>query len=308
MSTIHFSKRAARVALLELDNPPMNALGRAARAALLARLDEIDADSDVRCIVLTGRGRAFCSGDDLKEQAEAQANKSSAHLGEFGRVLDRIESYRLPVIGAINGWCLGGGLELASVCDIRIASSEAKFVCSGVNVGLMASAYRLPRLIGVARAKHMLLTGSPHDAATAEKFGLVTAVHGPEELIAAALALAERIASRAPLSVEATKRTVAIAPDLSPDEALRASAKELATLSRSTCPRLVPTSTYVPPPLSVLASTALMPMASRCACLAAASTSASSSGRPSRRDTPPVTRVRRPMSTPIRRTCDRAQP
>ncbi len=233
MSTIHFSRPAAHVALLEIDNPPMNALGRAARAALLARLDEIDADKDVRAVVLTGRGRAFCGGDDLKEQAEAQKAKSSAHLGEFGNVLERIETWRLPVIAAVNGWCLGGGLELASVCDIRIASNEAKFVCSGVNVGLMASAYRLPRLIGVARAKHMLLTGSPHDAATAERFGLVTAVYPPQSLMKEAIALAERIASRAPLSVEATKRSAALAPDLSPDEAAAVNGKELAVLTRS---------------------------------------------------------------------------
>lgn len=234
MSAIHFTRPAANVALLEIDNPPMNALGREARGGLLARLDEIDADKDLRAIVLTGRGtRAFCSGDDLKEQAEAQKAKSSAHLGEFGRVLARIESHRLPVIAAVNGWCLGGGLELASVCDIRIASTEAKFVCSGVNVGLMASAYRLPRLIGVARAKHMLLTGSPVDAATADKFGLVTAVHAPEALMTEAIALATRIASRAPLSVEATKRTTALAPDLSPEEAAAVSAKELAVLGRS---------------------------------------------------------------------------
>jgi len=233
VSTIHFSRPAAHIALLELDNPPMNALGRKARAALLERLDEIDADKDVRAIILTGRGRAFCGGDDLKEQAEAQKAKSSAHLGEFGRVLERIESHRLPVIGAINGWCLGGGLELASVCDIRIAATEARFVCSGVNVGLMASAYRLPRLIGVARAKHMLLTGSPLVAATAEAFGLVTAVHPPGELMAAAIELATRIASRAPLSVEATKRTAGMAPNLSPEEAAKVIAKELATLSKS---------------------------------------------------------------------------
>ena len=233
MSMIHFSKPTEHVALLELDNPPMNALGHGARKALLQHLDEVEATKEIRCVVLTGRGRAFCGGDDLKEQAEAQKIKSSAHLGEFGRVLERIETFRLPVIGAINGWCLGGGLELASVCDIRIASSEAKFVCSGVNVGLMASAYRLPRLIGVARAKHMLLTGSPHDAETAERFGLVTAVHAPEQLMAAALALAERIASRAPLSVEATKRMAALAPNLSPEDAARISAKELAVLGRS---------------------------------------------------------------------------
>jgi enoyl-CoA hydratase/carnithine racemase len=234
VSTVHYSRPAAHVALLEIDNPPMNALGRDARAALLNRLDEIETDAAIRAVLLTGRGtRAFCSGDDLKEQAEAQKSKSSAHLGEFGRVLERIETFRLPVIAAINGWCLGGGLELASVCDIRIASAEARFVCAGVNVGLMASAYRLPRLIGVARAKHMLLTGSPVDAATADKFGLVTAVHAPDTLMIEALALAERIASRAPLSVEATKRTAALAPDLSPEEAAAVNARELAVLGRS---------------------------------------------------------------------------
>jgi enoyl-CoA hydratase/carnithine racemase len=228
------SKPSAHVAFLEIDNPPMNALGRAARAMLLARLDEIDADADSRVLVLTGRGtRAFCSGDDLKEQAEALKAGSRGHLGEFGAVLERIENHRLPVIAAINGWCMGGGLELASACDIRIASAAARFVCSGVNVGLMASTYRLPRLIGVARAKYMLLTGSPIDAATADKFGLVTAVHAPDMLIGEAIKLAERIASRAPLSVEATKRTAALAPDLSPVDAAAVNAKELAVLARS---------------------------------------------------------------------------
>ncbi len=233
VSFVHFSVAAEHVALLEIDNPPMNALGRGPRAELLARLDEIDADTRFRAVVLTGRGRAFCSGDDLKEQIAANKAKSGAHFGEFGRVLERIETFRLPVIAAVNGHCLGGGLELASVCDIRIASTAASFVCSGVNVGLLASAYRLPRLIGVARAKHMLLTGLPHDAATAERFGLVTAVHSPDALIAEAIKLAQRIASRAPLSVEAVKRTASRAPDLSPDEAAELNAKELAVLSRS---------------------------------------------------------------------------
>ncbi|MEI9989838.1 MAG: enoyl-CoA hydratase/isomerase family protein [Rhizomicrobium sp.] len=234
MSLIHFSSPASHVALLEIDNPPMNALGREPRAELLARLEEIDADKSFRAVVLTGRGRAFCSGDDLKEQAEANKAGSGAHFGEFGRVLERIETFRLPVVGAVNGHCLGGGLELASVCDIRIASTAARFVCSGVNVGLMASAYRLPRLIGVARAKHMLLTGLPHDAATAEAFGLVTAVHAPDALLEEAIKLAQRTASRAPLSVEAVKRNASLAPNLSPEEAAEANARELAVLSRST--------------------------------------------------------------------------
>ena len=97
-------------------------------------------------------------------------------------------------------------------------------------MGLMASVYRLPRLIGVARAKHMLLTGNPHDAEMAERFGLVTGVHESHELIPAALAFAERVASRAPLSIEATKRVASRAPELTPEEALEAQAQELQVL------------------------------------------------------------------------------
>ena len=97
----------------------------------------------------------------------------------------------------------------------------------------MASAYRLPRLIGVARAKHMLLTGLPHDADTAERFGLATAVHEAEALLPEAITLAMRIASRAPLSVEAVKRTAALAPDLTPADFADVNNKELAVLSRS---------------------------------------------------------------------------
>ncbi len=221
------------VAVLTMDNPPANALGHAMRVAFNERLDALEADTSVRAVILTGTGRSFCSGDDLKEQQAARSQGNARHLGEFGRLLDRIEVFRAPVIAAINGWCLGGGLELALCCDIRIASTAASFTCAGVNVGLMASAYRLPRLIGVARAKQMLLTGAPHDAITAERFGLVTAVHAPDALMGEAARLAERIASRAPLSVEATKRMAAIAPDLSPDQAATAAGKELSILAAS---------------------------------------------------------------------------
>jgi len=102
-----------------------------------------------------------------------------------------------------------------------------------VNVGLMASTYRLPGLIGVSRAKAMLLTGLPHDAETAERYGLTTGVYAPEALMPAALTLAERIASRAPLSVEATKRTANRAPDLCPEDANRMLGDELRVLRKS---------------------------------------------------------------------------
>lgn len=233
---IQLTRLGDHAALLEIDNPPANALGSAARKAFHAHLDALEANEAIRALVITGNGRAFCSGDDLKEQEAAQAHGAEARkrqLGEFAGLLDRIEALRMPVIAAVNGFSLGGGLELALCCDIRIASTQASFVCAGVNVGLMASVYRLPRLIGVARAKHMLLTGLPHDAGTAERFGLVTAIYESDLLLAEAETLAERIATRAPLSVEATKRMAGLAPSLSREEAAEAMRDELATLVTS---------------------------------------------------------------------------
>lgn len=234
--TIHQRRIGAHVAVLRIDNPPANSLGDAMRKNFVGQLDALENDLSIRALVLTGTGKAFCSGDDLKEQ-EAAATASdevrNARLANFAGMLTRVESFRVPVIAAINGWCVGGGLELAVCCDIRIASSEARFTCAGVNVGLIASAYRLPRLIGVARAKHMLLTGSPFDVQTAERFGLVTATHDPQNLETEAIALAERIASRAPLSIEATKRTASAAIDFAPEEIAKTFSDVLTTLAKS---------------------------------------------------------------------------
>lgn len=233
---VRLERLGEHTALLAIDNPPANALGREARKEFHAHLDTLEADDNVRALIVTGHGRAFCGGDDLKEQEAAQAHGAEARkiqLAEFARLLDRIEVLRMPAIAAVNGFSMGGGLELALCCDIRIASAGASFVCAGVNVGLMASVYRLPRLIGVARAKHMLLTGLPVDAQTAERFGLVTAVCAPDMLLAEAAKLAERIATRAPLSVEEAKRMAAMAPDLSRDEAVKAAREELVRLVAS---------------------------------------------------------------------------
>ncbi|MDB5426638.1 MAG: enoyl-CoA hydratase/isomerase family protein [Phenylobacterium sp.] len=225
---VHVQPISGAVVLLEIDNPPMNPLGVEMRRTFMEALDRVEADDALRCLIVTGKGRAFCSGDDLKN-----VGPGGEDLAGFGRLLDRLEATRVPVIAAVNGWCVGGGFELALCCDIRLASTEAKFVCAGVNVGLMASTYRLPRLIGVSRAKAMLLTGLPHDAETAERYGLVTGLHAPDDLREAAVALAERIASRAPLSVEAAKRTANRAPDLSPEDANLMLGQELRVLRRS---------------------------------------------------------------------------
>jgi enoyl-CoA hydratase len=231
--TIHFTAATPSIAILEIDNPPTNALGSPVRAIFLERLAALEREDAIRAVVVTGKGRTFCSGDDLKARAAALKSGTGDSTASFAQLLDRLESFRLPVIAAVNGWAAGGGLELALTCDIRLASAEAQFVCAGVNVGLIASAWRLPRLIGPGRAKHMLLTGAPFDAMTVEKFGLVTGVYPAAELLPAALALAERIASRAPLSVEATKRIASRAADLAPPEAAHAVQAEFEVLVKS---------------------------------------------------------------------------
>lgn len=225
---VRCDRPAPHMARLIIDNPPMNPLGPAMRATFMEALDEVEADPSLRAVIVTGVGRAFCSGDDLKASEDLRED-----LAGFGRLLERIDACRAAVIAAINGWCIGGGFELALCCDLRIASSGARFVCAGVNMGLMVSAWRLPRLIGVSRAKAMLLTGSPHDALTAERWGLVTALHEPQALEGAAVELASRIASRAPLAVEATKRIASRAPDLAPEDAAAMQTAELRVLRRS---------------------------------------------------------------------------
>lgn len=229
---VHVGRPASHVAVLEIDNPPRNVMGRAMRTALGAALDGLENDLDIRAVILTGRGGAFCSGDDLREDMTG-GERPGGNVHEFGALVSRIEAFRCPVIAAIHGWCVGGGLELALGCDIRIASEEARFICAGVKVGLMASAYRLPRLIGVAAAKALLLTAQQTGAAEALRIQLVSSVHPHAELPAAALDLARMIASRAPLSVEATKRIASAALDMDPDAAARANAREIETLVNS---------------------------------------------------------------------------
>ncbi|MBC7667694.1 MAG: enoyl-CoA hydratase/isomerase family protein [Gemmatimonadaceae bacterium] len=207
-ATIHVSRPTGSILLVELDAPPANALGLRVRAELVRILDEIAADDDVRAVVLTGRGGVFCAGDDLREASARQGPEALEAVQDFNRLMDRVEAVRAPVIAAIDGWCFGGGLELALACDIRLASDRAVFAASGVNIGLMASVVRLPRLIGVARAKVHLLTGAQFGPERALTDGLVNAVHAPDRLLPEAFRLAEWIASRAPLAVEATKRVV----------------------------------------------------------------------------------------------------
>ncbi len=229
---LHITRPADHVAHIRIDNPPRNALNTALRERFLAELDALEADLSIRCLVITGTGAAFCSGDDLREAATRGAGVQES-LRQFGKLLARVESFRCPIIASVNGHAVGGGLELALCCDLRIASPNASFIAAGVNVGLMASVFRLPRLIGVARAKRMLLTGLPVDAVTAQEWGLVTDLVSAETFAEETMQFARRIASRAPLSVEAAKRQSSRAFDNTADEAQAAARAELEILASS---------------------------------------------------------------------------
>jgi len=216
---IHKKKIGHFVRLLEIDNPPANSLSKIMKQKFLAVLEEIEQDNNIRAIVLTGSGNKFCTGDDLKEAMGRTTGASTLNnLKEFSKVIDRFEALPIPTIAAINGWCVGGGFELALCCDIRVAVPTANFITAGVNVGLTASGYRLPRLIGAGRAKRMLLTGDTITAQQALQFGLITDIYEADNLLPAAIQLAELIASKAPLAVKATKTIVNTSLDMEAKE------------------------------------------------------------------------------------------
>lgn len=207
------------VAVITMDHPPMNTLSWDSRRLLKEILDELDANTEVRCVIVTGAGRAFTAGANLREDEEMAEESLEDFLADFNRILLGLEQFRAPVLAAVNGACIGGGLEFGLSCDIRIASTDAFFVAAGVNVGLIANFWRLTRICGLGPAKEILLTGERYSAEQALRWGLVTEVHEPDALMDAALAKAHRIATRAPLSIEATKDAANRSPEMTFEQA-----------------------------------------------------------------------------------------
>jgi enoyl-CoA hydratase len=207
--------RIGAVEVLTLNRPDKrNALNTPLREALISALDAIAHDDTVRAVVITGAGeKAFVAGADISEFAGRSVAEQAAMMHRR-RVYDVVAAVERPVIAAINGVCLGGGLELALACDIRIASSGARFGQPEVNLGLIpggGATQRLPRIIGLGAALRLLLTGEPVDAAEALRIGLVEEITDPAECLSRALAVAERIALNSPVAVATAKRAATAA-------------------------------------------------------------------------------------------------
>ena len=193
------------VVLMTLNNPPLNLMSPDLLFELRDVFKELSEDDTMRAVVLTGSKRSFCAGADVNSFGVFPRGTNTI-IGQS--VYNSIESCRLPIIAAIEGHCLGGGLELALCCDIRYASETAKIGLTEANLSLIA-AYggmtRLPWLIGEANAKLMFYTANKFSGQEAKEFGLVQKVSRPEELVNDALELAHHIATKAPRSIAAGK-------------------------------------------------------------------------------------------------------
>ncbi|MGI8812836.1 MAG: enoyl-CoA hydratase/isomerase family protein [Pyrinomonadaceae bacterium] len=222
--TITFEKRG-RVAVLTINRPDkLNALNQKVHAEGVAALDELRRDGGTRVVVITGSGeKAFIAGADISEFA-GQTPVTQRDLFHERTFFNSIDTFPKPIIAMINGFCLGGGNELALACDIRVCSENSRFSQPEINLGIMCGgggSQRLANLIGEGRAMEMLLTGDMIDAATALRFGLVNHVHPSAELESKTMELAEKIAEKAPIALQLSKEAVKFASRSNLDEGLR---------------------------------------------------------------------------------------
>jgi enoyl-CoA hydratase len=238
MATFVSSERRDAVALVTLDNPPMNALSAALLEELEAELEALDGDDAVRAIVLRGAGdRAFVAGADIKEfpalRESASEGGSARGIQQVGR---RMDAARTPFVAAIRGYCLGGGLELAMCCDLRICADDATLGQPEIKLGLIpggGGTQRLPRLVGHGRAMFLNLTGDFVDAETAYAWGLVEKVVPAAGLEDEALAVAGRIAAQSPHAVAVLRELARTTRDLPLEEGLRREADGFVRCLRS---------------------------------------------------------------------------
>ena len=210
------------VGLITLNRPKaLNALNKGAQEEIIAAAQAFDADEAIGAIVLTGSEKAFAAGADIKEMS----SKSSVEMykADWFANWDQFVAVRIPVIAAVNGYALGGGCELAMMCDFIIAGEKAKFGQPEVNLGItpgMGGSQRLTRAVGKAKAMEMCLTGRMMDAEEAERSGLVAQIVAPEELLNKALETANLIASKSQVTTSMIKEQVNVVYETSLSQGL----------------------------------------------------------------------------------------
>ncbi|RLQ22183.1 enoyl-CoA hydratase [Seongchinamella sediminis] len=209
-------------AIVTLNRPDeMNALSRELRSDFVAAFDACSADESIRVVILTGNGRAFCAGFDLKELAGSTESDASEEAdNEIARAMERFSG---PIIGAINGHAITGGFEMALACDVLLASENARFADTHARVGILPGwglSQKLPRLIGVSRAKEISFTGAPVCAQQAYEWGLVNHVIAEDELLPRAIAMAETMCACVPQVLTQYKQLIDEGSSKALDEAL----------------------------------------------------------------------------------------
>jgi enoyl-CoA hydratase len=218
-------EKEGKIAILAINRPDkLNALSSTVHIEGVAALDEFRNDDDVRVVVITGAGeKSFIAGADIGE-FEGKTPVTQRSTFHERTLFNTIDTFPKPVIAMVNGFCLGGGNELALACDLRICSETARFSQPEVNLGIIpggGGTQRLTRLIGEGRSMEMILTGDMIDAQTAHRFGLVNHVYPAEELRAKTLELAAKIAEKAPIALQLAKEAVKFASRSNLDEGLR---------------------------------------------------------------------------------------
>lgn len=211
-------ERREAIAVLTVNRPrALNALNTETLIELEQALREIESDDSVRVLIITGMGeKAFIAGADIGEMAELDARGAKRFALVAHRAFNALDDLRVPTIAAINGYALGGGLELALCCDIRLAAEGAKLGQPEVTLGItpgFGGTQRLPRVIGASYAMQLILTGKPISALEAQRIRLINAVYPDGALMEGAMEMAHQIATNAPIAVQACKRAISTRVD-----------------------------------------------------------------------------------------------
>lgn len=209
LKTLLFAKEDG-IGVITLNRPAsMNGINDEMMMELSALMDEIAADDEVRALIVTGGPKVFAAGGDIGYIAKLNTLEAEAFVGLVHEAIDKIANLDKPVVGAISGLALGGGCELALCCDIRVASEESKFGLPEINLGIIPGAgagQRLPRIIGMGWAKHLILTGSIIDAETALRIGLITRLVPKDQVMNEARKVAAGFISKSPIALRTAKK------------------------------------------------------------------------------------------------------